>query len=347
MKEMFSTGLKLEGGKLLALDQQLLPDKEIWLEARTPHEMAGFILDLKVRGAPLIGVAAALALAKYAEDKRGNLSMDDFNEAAHLLRAARPTAVNLMWAVDRMIKAAGRGVRPDAGAVIIEAESIFEEDVALCAAIAKNGAALVAADDHILTHCNAGGLATAGIGTALGIIIQAHRDGKKIHVFVDETRPLLQGGRLTTWELNREGVPHTLICDNMAASLMRKGRIQKIFVGADRIAINGDFANKVGTYSVAVNAAHHGVPFYPAAPYSTIDFNCPDGNHIPIEERPPFEVRGAMGSFGKVRWSPENTAVYNPAFDVTPVSLVTGLVLDKGFFTREELLKSSIRRLGK
>ena len=251
MKTLVSEGLKLEDGRLLVLDQQMLPDKEIWLECASPKQMASFIKALKVRGAPLIGVAAALSLAKFAE---GGANKNEQIEAASLLRSARPTAVNLMWAIDRLSPSLG-----DVPKLVSLAEEIFDEDVRLCNNIANNGARLVNGGEGILTHCNAGGLATAGVGTAVGIIIRAFEQGKNIHVYVDETRPLLQGGRLTAWELKKHAVPHTLICDNMAAGLMRKGKIQRIFVGADRIAVNGDFANKIGTYGVAVLASHHNI----------------------------------------------------------------------------------------
>jgi methylthioribose-1-phosphate isomerase len=208
----------------------------------------------------------------------------------------------------------------------------------------ERGAELIEDGDGILTHCNTGGLATAGIGTALGVLRKAFESGKKIHVFVDETRPLLQGARLTAWELAKLGIPHTLLCDNAAASLMKAGKVNKVFVGADRIARNGDFANKIGTYGVAVLAKHHGIPFYAVAPLTTVDANCPGASAIPIEQRPPEEVRGARGSFGEVIWSPSASGAYNPAFDVTPASLVTAIVLDTGVFPPSHLEKSLARR---
>jgi methylthioribose-1-phosphate isomerase len=247
-----------------------------------------------------------------------------------------------MWALDRQ---KGSPILFETERVISVAEQIFDEDVALCDSIANHGATLVQDGENLLTHCNAGALATAGIGTAVGIIRRAHELGKKIHVFVDETRPLLQGGRLTAWELRKAGIPFTLICDNMAAGLMHAGRIQRVFVGADRIATNGDFANKIGTYGVAVLANHHKIPFHPAAPYSTVDFDCSSGKHIPIEQRAGEEVRGAAGSFGKVRWAPAGCDTYNPSFDVTPVELVTALVLDNGVFNRDELKNGALNKL--
>ncbi len=320
-----SLALKLEGERLLVLDQAALPAEEIWIEARTPEIMAELIRALRIRGAPLIGVGAALSLGLLA---RQGKSRAVFESACHLLREARPTAVNLMSAVDRVAKASD----PWAAAV-----AIFEQDVALCAELARHGNGLVQDGDQILTHCNTGGLATAGVGTALGVIRRAYEAGKKIHVYVDETRPLLQGGRLTAWELDRLGIPFTLLCDNAAASLMAAGKISKVFLGADRIARNGDFANKIGTYNVAVLAKFHGVPFYPVAPLTTVDAHCPSGVSIPIEMRDAEEVRGAKGSFGAVRWSPADCGVYNPAFDVTPAHLVTALVLDIGVLHPHEL----------
>jgi methylthioribose-1-phosphate isomerase len=303
---MSSLGLKYDGRRLLVLDQARLPHEEHWVECRTPDEMVTLIRSLAIRGAPLIGVGAALALAAYAES-----GGSDFKSAAFRLRSARPTAVNLMMAVDRMVAAANP---------VLEAEAIFDEDVRLSEAMSERGAQLIQDNDGVLTHCNTGGLATAGIGTALGAICRAHESGKTLHVYVDETRPLLQGARLTAWELGRRGIPHTLITDNMAGFLMASGRVQKIFVGADRIARNGDVANKIGTYSLAVLAKHHGVPFYVVAPQTTFDPACASGRDIPIEERDPTEVRGDR--------SPRNVHVWNPAFDVTPRELITAIVLD-------------------
>lgn len=305
MKNLTSLGLKVESGRLLALDQTLLPAEEKWLECRHPDEMAALIRRLAVRGAPLIGVAAALSLGRFLE---AGASDTAYREAALRLREARPTAVNLMWAVDRMLSAGTPA----------EAERIFEEDVALCEALASRGAAFVQPGEGLLTHCNAGGLATAGIGTALGVIIRAHQQGKRVHAFVDETRPLLQGARLSAWELRKHGVPHTLICDNMSAALMARGKVSRIFVGADRVAKNGDAANKIGTYGLAVLAKHHGVPFYVVAPRTTLDERCATGADIPIEERDPTEVTAHSAA----------DHAWNPAFDVTPRELITGLVLE-------------------
>jgi methylthioribose-1-phosphate isomerase len=339
MKVLDSVALRFDGVRLEILDQRWLPDKECWCSADSPEQMAAHIRVLAVRGAPLIGVAAALALGLFA---RRDVTDDAWLMAAKVLRLARPTAVNLMAAVDRVVAAFYRGGRDSACA---EAFVIFDEDVALCERMADYGASLIQEGDGIITHCNAGALATAGVGTALGAVIHAHQQGKKIHVYVDETRPLLQGARLTVWELQRTGVSHTLMTDSMAALVMRNGKAQKVFVGADRIARNGDFANKVGTYGLAVCAKFHNVGMYVVAPVTTVDLTAGDGSAIPIEERSADEVRGVAGAFGSVRWSPENTSVYNPAFDVTPVSLVTALVLDCGVYSRDELVGGALPRL--
>ncbi len=322
MKDLQSLGLRTRNGELEILDQTRLPHDEVWLEIHDAQTMIEAIVSLRVRGAPLIGVAAALAMARMLEQ---GASRSALAEAGAALGSARPTAVNLQAAVDRVLASADP---------VREAQDIFHEDVALCENMASFGAPLISSGDGVLTHCNSGGLATAGIGTALGVIRRAHEEGKAIHVYVDETRPLLQGARLTTWELGRLGIPHTLICDNMAASLMAAGEIQKVFVGADRVASNGDFANKIGTYAVAVAAYHHGIPFYTVAPRSTIDWNCANGEAIPIEERAAEELRRD--------WSPERTPVFNPAFDVTPVNLISGLVTDFAFIDGESLQRDGL-----
>jgi len=308
MMDLESLSLRRRGGVLEILDQTLLPHEEKWFRVGTSEEMIEHIKRLAVRGAPLIGVAAALALSS---DK------DYLRAKASALRAARPTAVNLMHAMDRMLAAMDAG-RP----LVIEAEAIFREDVNLCRQMAERAAPFL--EGGILTHCNTGGLATAGIGTALGAIRTAFEAGKKIHVYVDETRPLWQGSRLTAWELRRLGIPFTLICEGMAASLMASGKVNAAIVGADRIAVNGDVANKIGTYSLAVNAKYHGLPFYVVAPSTTLDPDCATGKEIPIEERNGEEVRA-----GK---SPEGVAVWNPAFDVTPRELITKIVLEDRIF---------------
>jgi methylthioribose-1-phosphate isomerase len=336
MKPLSSLGLRFDGERLEVLDQRALPDDERWLDGTSPYAMAEHIRVLSVRGAPLIGVSAALALGCFA--RKGN-SPDEIRAAAAHLRAARPTAVNLMAAVDRLMAAFADD---DRDALARESVAVFDEDVALCEAMAHHGAALFEDGDGVLTHCNTGGLATVGVGTALGVIRRAWELGRRLHVYVDETRPLLQGARLTAWELDRLGIPHTLITDSMAPLVMRAGKVRRVLVGADRIARNGDFANKVGTYGVAVAARFHGVDFHPVAPFTTVDLATPDGGGIPIEEREAHEVRGAAGAFGAVRWAPDGTGVYNPSFDVTPVELVTSLVLDRGVVSRDELQQGAL-----
>lgn len=328
-----SLGLRYDKGDLYVLNQQKLPQEEEWITVETPEQMVEVIRSLKVRGAPLIGVSAAFSLAQMAQ--RG-ASIETLEQTAALLRSARPTAVNLMNCIDRIVAAMRTSANPQQ-AVIDAADEIFNEDVALCNAMGEAGAELIQPNEHILTYCNTGGLATAGIGTAIGVIKTAHSQGKNIHVYVCETRPLLQGGRLTAWEMEQNGIPYTLICDNMAATLMKQGKIDRVLLGADRIASNGDFANKIGTYSVAVLAKHHHIPFHVVAPYTTIDPLCPSGDAIKIEERSPEEVKGVSGSFGKVTWSPKNAHVFNPAFDVTPAELVTSYILDVGVVSAAEI----------
>ena len=339
MRDLRALSISTVGGRLLLLDQRLLPDEERWFDASDPADCAAAIRDLAVRGAPAIGVAAALSLASFAEAGAGP---DALHAAANALASARPTAVNLRWAVDRMRPRIQLGVE----SLVAEAELIWDEDVAQGDAMAAHGAALISDGEGLLTHCNTGGLACAGVGTALGVVRAAWEAGKRVHVYVDETRPLLQGGRLTAWELVRLGVPHTLITDSMAALILRDGAAQRVLVGADRVARNGDFANKVGTYGLAVAAAWHGVPFHCVAPFSTVDLSCATGAGIPIEARSPEEVRGVKGSFGAVRWAPLQSPVYNPAFDVTPTRLLTSLVLDRGVFSREALSADALGSLG-
>jgi len=335
MKPLESLALRWDGERLWALDQTRLPDTEIWVEGSDPGVMAGLILRLAVRGAPLIGVAAALSFSAFLKTQPTAVAL---REAWETLRGARPTAVNLAWAMDRLWAAWQRDGQE---AVTREAVAIFEEDVALCEAMARHGLTLFGAAEAVLTHCNSGGLATVGVGTALGVIHRAWEAGKITHVFVDETRPLLQGARLTAWELGRRGIAHTLLTDSMAAILLREGRVQRVLVGSDRVAANGDFANKVGTYGLAVQAQYHGVPFHPVAPWSTVDLACASGREIPIEHRPPEEVRG----FAERRWAPAGSEVFNPSFDVTPVALVTSLVLDRGVFTREQLTAGALSQV--
>lgn len=322
------------------LDQTFLPHQEKWLVIETAEQMIEAIQSLRVRGAPLIGIAASLMLGKLALEKT---TTSELLKIADQLYEARPTAVNLMICIDRMKKVMRENFSIDN--TVQSAISIFNEDVELCERIARHGAELIQDGDQILTHCNTGGLATAGVGTALGVIRFAHQQGKKIHVYVDETRPLLQGGRLTAWELSKLNIPCTLITDNMAAHLMSLKKINKAIVGSDRIALNGDFANKIGTYSVAVSCAYHHIPFYVAAPMTTVDVHCLSGDLIPIEQRPSFEVQGVRGSFGEVNWAPAHVKVYNPAFDVTPASLVSGWILDRGVFTKKDIENKILKEL--
>ena len=339
MQRLQTTSLRVEDNQLFILDQQALPQEKCWLPANTVASLVEHIHALRVRGAPLIGLSASLLLALLAERGEGREAL---NQALETLRAARPTAVNLMNNLDRMKRVL---VGDDfSTALTVEALRLIEEDKQLCERIAFAGSALVAPGSRLLTHCNTGGLATAGVGTALGVIAQAFREGRVENVWVDETRPLLQGGRLTAWELGELGVPYHLITDSMAASLMSKGEVDAIWVGADRIAANGDVANKIGTYSLAVLAKFHGIPFYVAAPQTTLDPACPNGDAIPIEQRAATEVTGVAGSFGAVQWAPENARVYNPAFDVTPASLISGWVLDTGVVTPQEVANGAFRQ---
>ncbi|EOV0675175.1 S-methyl-5-thioribose-1-phosphate isomerase [Cronobacter dublinensis] len=334
MQTLQTTSLRVVDNTLWILDQQALPQQKNWLPADTVDALIGHIHALRVRGAPLIGLSASLLLALLAEH---GMTRDALGLALEVLRAARPTAVNLMNNLDRMKQALAQ---PDyATALGAEALRLVQEDRELCERIARAGSALVTPGSRLLTHCNTGGLATAGVGTALGVIARAHEEGNVANVWVDETRPLLQGGRLTAWELGELGVPYQLITDSMAASLMAQGLVDAVWVGADRIAANGDVANKIGTYSLAVLAQFHHVPFYVAAPQTTLDPACPNGAAIPIEQRAAAEVTGVAGSFGAVQWAPEEARVYNPAFDVTPASLISGWVLDGGVVTPEEVAK--------
>ncbi|WP_434667484.1 S-methyl-5-thioribose-1-phosphate isomerase [Klebsiella sp. B345] len=330
MQTLQTTSLRVSENQLFILDQQALPQEKRWLAADNVSLLVDHIHALRVRGAPLIGLSASLLLALLAG--RG-LSQAELGQALETLRAARPTAVNLMNNLDRMKLALAQDNYIQA--LEDEALRLIAEDKQLCARIAETGCALVKPGSRLLTHCNTGGLATAGVGTALGVIALAHQRGQVEMVWVDETRPLLQGGRLTAWELGELGVPYQLITDSMAASLMAKGQVDAVWVGADRIAANGDVANKIGTYSLAVLAKYHGIPFYVAAPQTTLDRHCPNGEAIPIEQRAAAEVTGVAGSFGAVQWAPENAPVYNPAFDVTPAALIDGWVLDSGVVTPE------------
>ncbi|MCX7840286.1 MAG: S-methyl-5-thioribose-1-phosphate isomerase [Anaerolineae bacterium] len=324
--------IEMIDGVVKLIDQRQLPHRLEIVECRDYRTLAEAIRDMTIRGAPAIGAAAAFGLALAARASHATTRDDllrDLEAAATILRATRPTAVNLMWALDRVLNKAraanldGDGLRE---LVIAEAQRIAEEDVETNRAMARYGAALIDDGDGVLTHCNAGALATVDVGTALGCIIEAHRQGKRIHVFVDETRPRLQGARLTAWELMQNGVPMTLIADNAAGFYMRKGKIQKCFVGSDRVAANGDVANKIGTYKIAVVARENGIPFYAVMPTSTIDMTLPNGDLIPIEERDAREVTHIEG----VPIAPEGVNVGNPAFDVTPHKYITALVTERG-----------------
>ena len=333
ISDLDSLALKYRDGELLVLDQRQLPFTEHWIKCRSPQQMCHIIRTLQVRGAPLIGLAAALALADYARKGASGTAIVD---AARQLTESRPTAVNLKLAMDRLVFA---NPALNADSIVERAVALFREDVTLCDRMADHGASLIGDGDNLLTHCNTGSLVTAGIGTALGAIKRAWQQGKDLHVYVDETRPLLQGARLTAWELDRAGIPHTLICDNMAGELMRRGKIDKVMVGADRIARNGDAANKIGTYSLAVLAGYHRLPFYVVAPYTTVDPACPGGEVIPIEERAPEEVTGfAAPGQQALDWAPPGSAACNPAFDVTPAELITAIVLDSGVYSRDRLM---------
>jgi methylthioribose-1-phosphate isomerase len=323
--------------KIRYVDQTLLPGSLKLVDCADVKKLWRAIKRLEVRGAPAIGIAGALGVALAASRSKARTSaalIGDIKSAVKYLASSRPTAVNLFWALARMeCVAKDNAAKPPAAIkkiLLSEALKVLEEDKASCRAMARFGAALIKSGDTILTHCNAGGLATADYGTALGVLFESKRQGKRIKVYADETRPLLQGARLTAWELLHEGIDVTLICDNMAASLMAKGKIDKVIVGADRIAANGDAANKIGTYSLAVLAKHHGVPFYVAAPLSTFDLKIKSGKDIPIEERGGDEVRTVMGR----RVAPEGVKVYNPAFDVTPNELITAIVTECGVFRK-------------
>lgn len=317
-------------GGVVMIDQTRLPLEEKYVTCRTYLEVATAIKDMIIRGAPAIGVAAAMGVALGVLHADAADLDAQFETICDTLAKTRPTAVNLFWAIDRMKRVYGEVKGQPLNAIrqrlVDEAKLIREEDIAICRAIGGNGAALVPNGRTVLTHCNAGALATAGYGTALGVIRAAVEAGKKVDVFADETRPFLQGARLTVWELQQDGIPTTLITDNMAGHFMKAGRIGCVVVGADRIAANGDVANKVGTYSVAVLAKENGVPFFVAAPVSTLDLTLESGDEIPIEQRAAAEVTHVFGQ----AVAPAGTAVENPAFDVTPARYVTAIITEKG-----------------
>jgi methylthioribose-1-phosphate isomerase len=324
-----------ENDVVVMVDQRKLPTAEVYVKCKTAQEVARAIRVMMIRGAPAIGVAASMGIALGMQKSRATGTAKfaaEFQKTCDVMAATRPTAVNLFWAIERMRRAfqeaaqAGQSVEEIKARLTREAQAIHDEDVASCRAMGRHGATLVPSRARILTHCNAGALATAGYGSALGVIRAAAEDGKDIAVFADETRPFLQGARLTAWELSRDHIPTTVITDNMAGALMRQGLIDLVVVGADRIAANGDVANKIGTYSVAVLAHEHGLPFYVAAPGSTIDPSTADGGMIPIEERDAREVTHIAGT----RVTPDGVAVRNPAFDVTPNRLVSAIITERG-----------------
>ena len=324
-----------EADAVVMIDQRKLPSREIYVRCTTAAEVARAIKTMVIRGAPAIGVSAAMGIALGMRKSKATGTQKfaaEFQKTCDMMAATRPTAVNLFWAIERMKRTFGDAARSGDSVDQIkdkldrEAELIHDEDVASCRAMGAFGAEVVPADARILTHCNAGALATAGYGTALGVIRGAVERGKRVAVFADETRPFLQGARLTAWELVRDNIPTTVITDNMSAALMRQGKVDLVVVGADRIAANGDTANKIGTYGVAVLAREHRIPFYVAAPLSTIDLQTPDGSHIPIEERNPREVTHVGGA----QLAPAGAMVWNPAFDVTPHEYIAGIITERG-----------------
>ena len=329
---MDAAPLKFRKGALMLLDQRKLPQREVWIACRDSRKVHWAIRDMVVRGAPAIGIAGAYGVYLGIAGFKGSSAalIRKFKKEAEYLKSSRPTGVNLRNVIDRVVsrvlREAPAAVPAFKRAVLREARQAHEEDIRLCRAIGRYGAKLFRSGERVLTHCNAGGLATTGYGTALGVLYACQESGKRLSVYADETRPLLQGARLTAWELVRSGIPCTLLCDNAAASLMQAGKIDRIVVGADRIAANGDTANKIGTYSLAVLAKAHGIPMYIAAPSTTFDFHIRSGKQIPIEQRKGHEVtRG----FGKAT-APAGVAVENPAFDVTPFHLISAFITERG-----------------
>ncbi|HEY2841039.1 MAG TPA: S-methyl-5-thioribose-1-phosphate isomerase [Pirellulales bacterium] len=324
-------------GRLVMIDQTLLPTELREIECRDVETVFEAIRSLRVRGAPAIGVAAAYGMivgAQTAATADTQAFLQNLDRVGARLAESRPTAVNLFWAIERMRRAAARAITTNSALsseallelLLAEARAIHEEDRAMCRAIGRFGAELLKDGQGVLTHCNAGGLATSDYGTALAVFFAAHESGKRLQIYADETRPLLQGARLTAWELQQHGIDVTLICDSMAAQVMREGRVQAVVTGADRIAANGDSANKIGTYGVALLAAAHEIPFYIAAPSSTFDLSLADGSQIPIEERSSTEITHGFGR----QTAPDGIKVYNPAFDVTPARLIRGIICERG-----------------
>lgn len=334
--------IKWDKDSIRIIDQTLLPNRLVYLKFRGIKGFWHAIKKLQVRGAPALGVAAAygvyLGIKDFRAKDRSEL-MRELDKVIEFVGSSRPTAVNLFWGMERMKAAASasgsrtiQGIKKD---LLAEAHKIYEEDRAICRKMAEHGSRLIKDGDVVLTHCNAGALATADYGTALGVLYRAKEKGRRFRVYADETRPLLQGARLTTWELMHEGIDVTLICDNMAAHVMAGGRVTKVIVGADRITRNGDVANKIGTYAVAVLAKYHKIPFYVVAPVSTIDFRMTHGSRIPIEERRPEEITVIGGR----PLAPKGVKTYCPAFDVTPAKLITAIVTEKGIFRPDEIKK--------
>jgi len=315
------------------IDQTKLPIEETYVTCKTYEEVADAIRTMIVRGAPAIGVSGAMGVALGVRDSQATdpaALQHEFDHICDVMASTRPTAVNLFWGIRRMKdkfdEVSARPMAEIKKALVTEAQQMLEEDIAANRAMGQHGAVLLPASGTVLTHCNAGALATCGYGTALGVIRAAVEGGKKLHVFADETRPFLQGSRLTAWELMKDGIPTTVISDNMAGAMMRLGKIDSVIVGADRIAANGDVANKIGTYTVAVLAKEHGLPFYVAAPFSTVDLETTDGSKIPIEQRSPKEVTHLAGR----QIAPDGVGVENPAFDVTPHKYVTAIITERG-----------------
>lgn len=340
MKDRDCLALRLHADRLQLLDQSRLPRQQDWIVVDDVPVLFEAIQALRVRGAPLIAIAAALFVGVRATmgDEKTVIA-----DVIQRLRAARPTAVNLAHAMDAQLAALEQA---DWRAAVIDvAESLFDNDRALCEAMAAHGAALVASGERMLTHCNTGGLATVGIGTALGVIRRAHEQDKSISVWIGETRPLLQGARLTAWELGELGIDYRLITDSMTASVMAAGAVDRVIVGADRIAANGDVANKIGSYGLAVLARHHRIPFCVVAPHTTVDTRCANGEAIPIEQRDVAEVRGVAGAAGELCWAPADAPVANPAFDITPAALIDHWILDTGVYAGSDVAAGALTDL--
>ena len=318
--------LSEDGQSLVILDQTRLPGAQIYLTLRTRDECYEAIKELRVRGAPCIGIFAGFAMYVLSLRYPKEDFLRRFREDADYLNSSRPTAVNLSWALKRMCKCAEES-GGDLTALRAECQAILEEDIAMCRAISEHGLSLLKEGDGVLTHCNAGPIATSRYGTAIGPLLLGRERGMQFRAFCDETRPLLQGARLTSWELSRAGIDTTLICDNMASVVMKNGWVQFCFVGCDRVAMNGDAANKIGTSGVAILAKHYGIPFYVLGPTSTIDRNCPDGAHIPVELRDPEEIKS---KWYKEPMAPAGVKCYNPSFDVTDHELIAGIITEKG-----------------